>query len=223
MITMGVFAVMMAIMFGHLAYEILSADLSGEAALDPNIREKMITQTAFIEALDTTLVVVGLLIVGRPLVRSAVGTRLPTWAVALPGLLLLLGVNLGYHQALYWMATQGKPPDPSEVPIPDIGLRDGWIAILLICVQPAVIEELFFRYMLYGHLRPHIGLHSAVWVSSVIFGMAHLGAIAGWPVLILLGAGLGYARVYSGGLALPILLHFLHNFAVLSIDHLLHP
>ena len=77
--------------------------------------------------------------------------------------------------------------------------------------------------MLYGHLRPHIGMHGAVWLTAVIFGMAHLGAIAGWPVLILLGAGLGYARVYSGGLALPILLHFLHNLAVLGIDHLMHP
>ena len=38
---------------------------------------------------------------------------------------------------------------------------------------------------------------------------------------VLLGAGLGYARAYSGGLALPIALHFLHNFAVLLIDHAL--
>ena len=222
MITMGVFALMMATLFGQLVYAILTADLHGETQPDPNIRDTMITQTALVEVLDSTLVVVGLLIVGRPLVRSAVGTRLPTWAVALPGLLLLLAVNLGYHQALRWLVMQGADPDPNELPIPEIGFRDGWIAILLICVQPAVIEELFFRYMLYGHLRPHIGLHAAVWVSSVIFGMAHLGAIAGWPVLILLGAGLGYARVYSGGLALPILLHFLHNIAVLGIDHLMH-
>ena len=55
----------------------------------------------------------------------------------------------------------------------------------------------------------------------MIFGMAHLGNVPGWPVLMLLGAGLGYARVYSGGLTLPILLHFLHNFAVLLIDHAL--
>ena len=34
---------------------------------------------------------------------------------------------------------------------------------------------------------------------------------------------LGYARTFSGGLALPILLHFLHNFAVLLIDHALTP
>ena len=86
------------------------------------------------------------------------------------------------------------------------------------CVQPAVIEELFFRHLLLGHLRPHVGMHGAVWVSAVGFGMAHLGNPVGWPVLILLGAGLGYARTLSGTLALPIALHFLHNLCVLALN-----
>ncbi len=221
MIALGVFALMMATSFGQLVYTILAADLDTESHPEATVRDSMITQTALVEGIDTVVVLVGLFLVGRPLVRSAVGTRLPTWAVALPGLVLLLGVNLGYHQALRWLVMQAADPGADELPVPDIGLRDGWIAVLLICVQPAVIEELFFRYMLYGHLRPHVGVHAAVWLSAVIFGMAHLGAIVGWPVLILLGAGLGYARVYSGGLALPILLHFLHNLAVLGIDHLM--
>jgi membrane protease YdiL (CAAX protease family) len=56
-----------------------------------------------------------------------------------------------------------------------------------------------------------------VLLSSFFFAAAHLGQLIAFPVLFLLGVVLAYARVYSGGLALPMLIHFLHNFAVLYL------
>ncbi|HET6574302.1 MAG TPA: CPBP family intramembrane glutamic endopeptidase [Fimbriiglobus sp.] len=220
LITLGAFAGMMAVSFGQGVYALFAEpDLLGLA--EAQIKDRLVNEMMAFEGLDTVIVVLGVLIAGRPLARAAAGNRLAAWTLAVPGFLLLLGTNVGYHQLLQTLLSPYQ--DPDAPPIIDIRLTDGAWAILLVCVQPAVVEELFFRYLLFGHLRPHLGTHGAVWLSAVVFGMAHLGNIPGWPVLILLGAGLGYARAFSGGLALPILLHFLHNFAVLLIDHALSP
>lgn len=54
--------------------------------------------------------------------------------------------------------------------------------------------------------------------SSLMFGLAHVGQPFSIPVLILIGVTLGYARIHSGGLALPMLMHGAHNFVVLWIE-----
>jgi membrane protease YdiL (CAAX protease family) len=222
MLAVGTFAAMMAVSFGQVFYGLLTqhetADLP-EAA----VRQDLVRQMAVFEGLDTLIVVAGILVAGRPLARAAGGDRLVAWLLSVPGFALLLGFNLAYHLTLRLLAEAVAPPE--QVPeMIDITLgHEGWWAVLLVCVQPAVVEEVFFRYLLLGHLRSHMGKHAAVWLSAVVFGMAHLGNIPGWPVLICLGAGLGYARVYSGGLALPIALHFLHNLAVLGIGEVLAP
>ncbi|HVK17922.1 MAG TPA: CPBP family intramembrane glutamic endopeptidase [Fimbriiglobus sp.] len=220
LVTLAAFAGMMAVSFGQGVYALFhEPDLPNLS--EAQIKDRLVNEMLVFDGLDTAIVVLGILIAGRPLARLAAGHRLAAWALAAPGFVVLLAVNLGYHQILKWLIN--PYPDPDAPQIIDIGLTDGAWAILLVCVQPAVVEEVFFRYLLLGHLRPHLGAHGAVWLSAVIFGMAHLGNVPGWPVLMLLGAGLGYARVYSGGLTLPILLHFLHNFAVLLIDHALTP
>ena len=37
-----------------------------------------------------------------------------------------------------------------------------------------IIEELFFRYLALGTLRRYLGVHGAVWVSAVMFGVGHV-------------------------------------------------
>lgn len=90
--------------------------------------------------------------------------------------------------------------------------------ILTTAVQPAIVEELFFRYFCYGALRQVTNAHSAVVLSSLMFALAHLYNPLGLPFLFLMGIMLGYARVYSGGLTLPMLMHFSHNLAILYME-----
>jgi membrane protease YdiL (CAAX protease family) len=216
MITLGVYATMMAVSFGQIIYGLTTnSELVFQS--DNQIRTQLMIETAVFEGMDTALVLAGLLIAGRTRKYPAAGNPLLTWLLSAPGFVTLLGINLAYHLSLKWLVSQYVTgPTPQYI---DIGLAQGWLAVLLVCVQPAIVEELFFRYLMLGHLRPHVGLHAAVWISAVVFGIAHLGSIPGWPVLILLGAGLGYARVASGGLILPMLLHFLHNLAVLGVEY----
>ncbi len=214
LVVMAFYAVQTLILFVTLgATVVLPSDPTWEP--DSAIRERMIRDLKAVELVDTVLVLLAVLLAGRPPrpgEPTAWGRGL-AWLASVPGFLVLFGFNVAYHSALQLVL---RPDGNATV---GIGLGDGLWAIVLVCVQPAVVEEFFFRYLLLGHLRPHLGTHGAVWVSAVVFGMAHVGGVVSWPVLVLLGAGLGYVRVGTGRLALPILLHFLHNFAVLLVEH----
>lgn len=214
MVVMTLYAVQTLILFVYLAVTVvLPSSATWES--DSVLRERMIQDMRTVELLDTGLVLLTLLLAGRP---PRVGEPTPlgrglTWFASVPGFAALFGFNVAYHYALQLVL---RPEADMGL---GISLNDGMWAIVLVCIQPAFVEEFFFRYLLLGHLRPHVGTHGAVWVSAVVFGMAHVSGVVSWPVLVILGAGLGYARVGTGRLALPILLHFLHNFAVLLVEH----
>jgi membrane protease YdiL (CAAX protease family) len=173
-----------------------------------------LTTVLVLEAVHIVLTVAALLWV-RP--RSAAmpaspGKRAAAWGVAVPMLALAMGINLGYHRFLREVV---------HLPILDDAILDrcGWSATLIValCVQPAIFEELFFRHVVLDTFRGPAGVHTAVLVSSAMFGFAHIGTPLSIPTLTVLGLALGYARVLGGSLALPMLMHFVHNVAVLSL------
>jgi membrane protease YdiL (CAAX protease family) len=86
--------------------------------------------------------------------------------------------------------------------------------VILMCLMPAVFEEVFFRYLALDSLRRIIGPRSAVFVTAAMFALAHLYNPLGIPYLFLVGVVLGGIRASGGGLLLPMVLHFLHNYAV---------
>jgi membrane protease YdiL (CAAX protease family) len=186
------------------------------ALTKPDEKRGRLMDFAVLGGVDAALLFVALLAIAPPprVATPSRWRRAGVWAVAAPVFALLLGMNVGYHLALRELF-QVKSVDIG------IGWADGWLAVLLVCVQPAVVEELMFRHLMLGHMRPLIGTHPAVWVTAALFGAAHVGAWISLPILGLLGAGLGYARVYTGGLALPVVLHFLHNLVVTYLNHAL--
>jgi uncharacterized protein len=125
------------------------------------------------------------------------------------GIVAVVGINHGYHTVL--RTYLGVRPTRDAVVA-----ANGITPLLLIayCVEPAVVEELFFRYLALDTLRGVTSVHLSVAISSLMFGMAHIGAPLSIPMLALVGVPLAYARVASGSLALPMVLHFLHNLLV---------
>jgi CAAX protease family protein len=175
----------------------------------------MLKQMLVVEAIDTVLVLIAIVWAGAPRpFRPSGSTQLATWLLALPFLALLLGINIGYGKLLKEYI--GEQPHIEVIPINFENYF--WLVLLSVCIQPAVIEELFFRYLCLGHLKRVMNEHGAIWVTAVMFGLAHLHNPIGMPVLIVIGAGFGYARVKSGNLALPILLHGLHNAVVVMLE-----
>src|SRR5207248_4118845 len=108
--------------------------------------------------------------------------RAAAWAVAGPVLALLLVLNLAYAAVL----TEFLRLDPAA----DRGPGLTPVTVLLVCVQPAAVEELFFRYAALGVLRRAAGPHAAVAVSAAMFALAHVYAPLSLPYLLLVGVAL---------------------------------
>ena len=175
-------------------------------------QDEMLELTALVETVDAVLAAGALALVWHH-ARQRVpdGTMAITWAVALPVLGLLLCVNITY---IHFLRELLKPFGAQEAAEK---LQLTWVVVLVVCVQPGIIEELFFRQMTLGVMRRHMNLHLAVWVTAAMFAFAHLFNPLGMPYLFLAGGVFGYARVY-GGLPLAMILHFLHNLAVVLYE-----
>jgi len=161
--------------------------------------------TAVFESVDTVITLAVWAWIGR-LRTPAPGwqLRITAWLAAPVALGLVMAVNVGYRAVVEqfvhgeWLRDLDRTPDWSL------------FNVLLWAVQPAIVEELFFRYLAYGAVRAVSGVHTAVWVSAVMFAVAHIYNPLGLPWLLVCGVVLGYFRA-GGGVALPMLMHFAHN------------
>ena len=164
------------------------------------------------EAACTVLVGFVALAIGRVRPhRSESQVRIAAWTVAFPMLAVLLVVNIGFTTTLRDLLKIQHVAGP--------GLT--LVTFCIICLQPALVEEWFFRHLALGTLRESVGVHGAVWISGAMFGVAHLLNPIGIPYLIGVGVCFGYLQVWSGGLLLPMLLHAVHNVAVLVADKMM--
>ncbi len=130
------------------------------------------------------------------------------WPLALAALAGAVSLNHVYHEALFSIGVEKIELAPEDTAY-------WWLWMAAICIQPAIFEELFFRGCCWRVMTPVLGIHSTVLVSSVMFGMAHVGVPLSVPILTVVGFLLGYARAYSGSIWLPAFLHFLHNLVVM--------
>lgn len=81
-----------------------------------------------------------------------------------------------------------------------------------------VVEEALFRGLLFTRLRRHLAALSTLVVVTVAFGFLHVENGLLHVVSVLpAGAFLGFAREFSGGIGLPILLHACMNLAVVIV------
>ena len=80
-----------------------------------------------------------------------------------------------------------------------------------------IAEELMFRGFLLPRLAAHIGRTWALWGSATLFASLHF-KYGIFVVLILYGGlVLGWARLRSGGLTSPVILHMAINGTTMAI------
>jgi len=121
---------------------------------------------------------------------------------------------------LFWTLL-GHPPElpPGNNPVAgQLVFSATWFAGFLRAVVLApVVEEYFYRGLLYPLLRSAHGVRKAIVISSVLFGIMHGVSLIGfWAVF----AGIGMALAYenTGSLATPIIAHMLVNaIAILAV------
>jgi len=139
------------------------------------------------------------------------------------GLLVALGMRVMVVVA--WVSqVLGTMPGQNQHPLMEMA-RQGPMGVLgwgLLAVPAALLapvgEELLFRGVLLPWLTGWMGRLAALGVSAGVFASLHLfyGVFTGW--IFFLGLLLGWARLASGGLRAPILLHVtINSFALLML------
>jgi membrane protease YdiL (CAAX protease family) len=95
---------------------------------------------------------------------------------------------------------------------------DGVLTFVTAAMLAPVAEECLFRGVLAPHLGRLVAPFPAILVTAAIFGVLHIGGHG--PLFIgpvFLGAILGWARLRSSGLAVPITLHVILNAFAMTI------
>jgi len=90
--------------------------------------------------------------------------------------------------------------------------RPGWLwyGALVTCLGAPLMEELFFRGMLFPALRAKCSFGWAAVLSGVLFGALHGNWVALLPITVL-GVLLAYLYERTGTLLASLLVHALHN------------
>jgi membrane protease YdiL (CAAX protease family) len=132
--------------------------------------------------------------------RRAVGLVVVAWIVA-------IAASLALEPIFHGAESQGLQPNafPGGVTA-SIGLA---LTIFGICLLGPLAEELYFRGLVYGALRPR----GAVWAtigSALIFSAAHLTPRA-IPVLFILGVALALLYEKTGSIWPAVAFHVLNN------------
>lgn len=162
-----------------------------------------------LEIIDTAVIGFALMRIPRPRVFAPTLQPALAWALGFPVIFAALFLNGAYHTAMRGLLHAQSEPD---LILSGAGLTP--LVLFAYCVQPAIIEELFFRYLALDSLRTVMSPWAAIFLSSLMFGLAHVGVPLSIPVLVVVGVALAWARVASGSLVLPMVLHLLHNLCV---------
>jgi membrane protease YdiL (CAAX protease family) len=111
--------------------------------------------------------------------------------------------------------------EPSHPILEEIGKGDTWMLVqvfIAACVLAPLVEETFFRGVLYRHLREAtkgMGFGGSfllsAFVASFLFAVVHPQGLLGVPPLMALAFGFCIAREWRGSLVPSMIAHALHN------------
>jgi membrane protease YdiL (CAAX protease family) len=83
--------------------------------------------------------------------------------------------------------------------------------LTVMALIPALGEEFLFRGCIQPMIQKSTGkVHLAVWLTAFLFAAMHM-QIVGFLAMLILGAFLGYLRLYGGNIWLPVLGHYMNN------------
>lgn len=97
---------------------------------------------------------------------------------------------------------------------------DGFLVVIVIAVTPAICEEIMFRGFIQTSFELKWKKFGGALVTAIFFGVYHFNPYALFP-LIILGLYFGYAAYKSNSIFVPMVLHFVNNFAAVMMFFIL--
>lgn len=146
---------------------------------------------------DHRIVVPPLLTAPNPLwIAGAIGLSLVTFTIA--------------TSVIYGFTRLVAPHGPGTLD-PFITTGYGWgFVISCVCVEPAIIEELAFRGIIFGRMSRVLNPTETVLVTALMFMTLHLSPVR-FPHTLALGLAAGFLRTRTKSLYPCMALHFAHN------------
>ena len=135
------------------------------------------------------------------------------FALSLILLCAMLYINFAYNR---WLISLSPDSEYNIIELLNNNNVNNFLIILTICVTPAIVEEISFRGLIQHWLTVVINSPKAIIISAGMFSIMHFDILS-FPYLFLLGCLLGWIKKRTNSLYPPIILHFLHNYAVITI------
>jgi membrane protease YdiL (CAAX protease family) len=110
---------------------------------------------------------------------------------------------------------------PKEQIVVELFMRENNPAFLVYvsifaAIAGPIVEELFFRGLMYGAVRKHLGIFWATIITASLFAALHAHAVGFLPIMVL-GILLAYLYEKTGTLVSSITVHILHNFGMILL------
>ncbi len=134
------------------------------------------------------------------------------WAacVGLAALIPLLAINWLYHDVI--PQALGADFEDDLAALASLGRG---VLVVSICILPAITEEIAFRGLVQHWLQVALAPWKAVVLAAGLFTALHFSMYS-FPYLFGVGCLLGWVRLKTGSLYPCILIHLLHNWAVVE-------
>lgn len=144
----------------------------------------------------------------RTQVSTLLGLRLPKPIAFLKWFAVFAAIMLGIE-----LLAQNVPAFETDFMEKVIGSTTNWpLLIIGVVILGPLFEELLLRGLLFGSLRHIADEHISIAISAGVFALMHLQYSLPVMLLILpMGVALGYARVRSGSIWVPVVIHMLNN------------
>jgi uncharacterized protein len=91
-----------------------------------------------------------------------------------------------------------------------------WWGLALVALSAGIGEELLFRGVVQAGLAGPLGILPALLIASLLFGLVHAMSRAYFLITFFAGIYLGLLYLWSGNLLVPIIVHFLYDWAALQ-------
>ncbi len=144
----------------------------------------------------------------KPLFTNILGFFNP-WSFACFAILApLLLLNYAYHDTLVgWLDIEME--DYNDYFSSRLG------AIVVICVMPAITEEIAFRGIIQTQFERVVSTRLALIMASIVFSAAHFSLLSA-PYLALAGLLFGWMKLKTNSIYPPMVAHFIHNYVVIT-------
>jgi membrane protease YdiL (CAAX protease family) len=164
----------------------------------------------------TAIIVIWCAVASRPSIRMLFRPAAGKWFLLAAGAALL---TFGVAYVVIEGLTRGLGLKRIDYVEPFVAGGYGMgMVVLMVCVQPAIFEELAFRGVMFSALRPTLSTSEAVFVSAGMFMILHLSPAA-FPHTFAMGVIAGFLRARTDSLLPGVLMHFVHNLICVAIDY----